>query len=94
VEGTVVIPIYKKGDESDCSNCRGMSLLLTAHKLLSNLLSMLTPYIDKIIDIISVNFNIADQLLIKYSTFIRHWRKKVGVQWNSTAVISRPQKGL
>jgi len=36
---------------------------------------MLTPYIDKIIDIISVDFNIIDQLLIMYSTFIRYWRK-------------------
>jgi len=41
-----------------------------------------------------VNFNIADQLLIKYSTFIRHWRKKVGVQWHCVSVIYSVWEGL
>jgi hypothetical protein len=45
-----VIPIHKKGDKSDCSNYRGISLLPTSYKILSNiLLSKLIPYADEII---------------------------------------------
>jgi hypothetical protein len=44
------VPIYKKGDKTDCSNYRGVSLLSTTYKILSNiLLSRLTPYAEEII---------------------------------------------
>ena len=45
-----IVPIYKKGDKTDCSNYRGISLLLTMYKILSHiLLSRLTPYAKEII---------------------------------------------
>ena len=41
---------YKKGDETDCSNYRGIELLSTMYKILSNiLLSRLTAYAEEII---------------------------------------------
>jgi hypothetical protein len=47
---SIVVPTYKKCDKTDCSNYRGISLLSTSHKILSNiLLSRLTPYADEII---------------------------------------------
>jgi hypothetical protein len=47
---SIIVPAYKKGDNTDCSNHRGISLLSTAYKILSNiLLSRLTPYVEEII---------------------------------------------
>jgi hypothetical protein len=47
---SVIVPIYKKGDKTDCSNYRGISLLSNTYKILANiLLSRLTPYAEEII---------------------------------------------
>jgi hypothetical protein len=46
----VIVPIYKKGDKTDCGNYQGISLLSTIYKILSNiLLSKLAPYAEAII---------------------------------------------
>jgi hypothetical protein len=46
----IIVPIYKQGDKTDCSNYRGISLLSTTYKILSNILpSRLTPYAEEII---------------------------------------------
>jgi hypothetical protein len=45
-----IVPIYKKGEKTDCINYRGISLLSTTCKILSNiLLSRLTAYAEEII---------------------------------------------
>jgi hypothetical protein len=47
---SIIVPVYKKGDKADCSNCRGISLLSTAYKILCKiLLPRLTPYAEEII---------------------------------------------
>jgi hypothetical protein len=47
---SIIIPVHKRGDKTECSNYRGISLLLTSYKILSNiLLSRLSPYVDVVI---------------------------------------------
>ena len=47
---SVIVPIYKWGDKTDCTNYRAVSLSPTTHNILSNiLLSRLTPYAEEII---------------------------------------------
>jgi hypothetical protein len=47
---SIVVPIHKEGDKTDCSNYRGISSLSTSYKILSNtLLPRLIPYEDEII---------------------------------------------
>jgi hypothetical protein len=47
---SIFVSIHKKGDETDCSNYRGISLLSTSYKVLSNILfSRLIPCADGII---------------------------------------------
>jgi len=41
---SITVPVYKKGDKTDCNNYRGISLLPTTYKIVSNiLLSRLIP---------------------------------------------------
>ena len=49
MEGVEIVPIYRKGDKTDCNNYRGISLLPTTYKVLSNiLLSRLIPYAEEV----------------------------------------------
>jgi hypothetical protein len=44
-----IVPIYKKGDKTYCSNNGGISILSSTYKILSNiLLSRLTPQAEEI----------------------------------------------
>jgi hypothetical protein len=58
----ISVRIYKRSAKADCSNYSGISLPMSTHKILSNILvSSLTPYI------------VIDQLLITCSVLVRYW---------------------
>jgi hypothetical protein len=43
---SIIVSVHKKGDKTDCNNYRGISLLSTSYKIVSNVLpSKLVPYI-------------------------------------------------
>ena len=47
---SIIVPIYKRGVKTDCNNYRGITLLPTTYKILSNiLLSRLIPYAEEVI---------------------------------------------
>jgi hypothetical protein len=46
---SLIVPVHKRDGKTNCNNYRGISLLSTSYKMLSNiLLSRLGPYIDEI----------------------------------------------
>jgi hypothetical protein len=54
---SIIVPIYKKEDKRDCNNYRGISLLPTTYKILSNiLLSNLIPYAEEVIGVHQCGF--------------------------------------
>jgi len=72
---SIIVRNSKKGDKTDCSNYRGISLLPTTYKILSNiLLSRLTPYAKEIIGNHQFDFDATGQLLIICSAFIKYMR--------------------
>jgi hypothetical protein len=89
------VPIYKKGDKTDCSNYRGISLLPNTYKTLSNiLLSRLTPYAEKITGDqcgFRHNRSTVDHILCICQIFEK---KKKGTQLSSASAIYRLQESL
>jgi hypothetical protein len=70
---SIIVPIYKKGDKTDCNKYRGNSLLSTAYKILSNiLLARLTPYDIEIIADHQCGSFVTDLLWIRFSSFGRY----------------------
>jgi hypothetical protein len=84
----IIAPIYKKAIKQT-NNYRGVLLLLTTIKILSNiLLSSLTPNAPVIIGIINVDFNATGHLLIIYSAFVKYLRRNGNTVKQCTALYA------
>jgi hypothetical protein len=70
---SIVMPIHKKDDKTECSNYWGISLLPTSYKILSNILLFLMQM--KLLGITNVDFDVIGRL-IRYPS---HTGEKVGV---------------
>jgi hypothetical protein len=54
---SIIVPVHRKDDKTDCNNYRGITLLWTSYKMLSNILfSRLSPYIDDFIGDLQCGF--------------------------------------
>jgi hypothetical protein len=54
---SIVVPMYKKGDKTDCSHYTGISQLPSTYKIHSNiLLSRLNPYAEEIVGDLQCEF--------------------------------------
>jgi len=74
----IIIPISEKGEKTDCSNYRSMSLFSTTYKLYPASCCHCKLHMQRILmGIISMNFNAVGQLLIIYSAFVKYLRKSV-----------------
>jgi hypothetical protein len=56
---SIIVPIYKKADKTECSNYRGISVSSATYKILSTILSRLTPCAEEITE----DFDVKGQLL-------------------------------
>jgi hypothetical protein len=75
---SIVVPIHKKGDKTECCNCRGLSFLPTSYKMLSSiLLSRLIPCADEIIGAHQLGFR-RNRSLINQIFYIRQVLEKSG----------------
>jgi hypothetical protein len=86
---SIIVPIHKKGDNTDCNNYWGISLLSTAYKILSNiLLARLTPYINEVIADHQCRFccnrSTTDQILYIQQVLEKKWEYNEMLQQYST----------
>ena len=73
---SIIVAIHKKEDKTDCNNYRGISLLPTTYKILSNiLLSRLIPYAKETIGDHQCGFRCNRLTIDLYSAFTKYLRK-------------------
>ena len=70
------MPIYKKGDKTDCINYRGILLISTMYNVLPKvMLSRLLHSQMNLLGTINVDFDATGRLLVTYSAFVRYLGK-------------------
>ena len=77
----IIVPVYKKGNKTDCWNYRGMSLLSATYRILSSiLLARLTPYAKEITGYNKHGFRCNRSTTDQVFCFCHIFEKKMGIQ--------------
>jgi hypothetical protein len=74
---SIIVPTYKKGNKTNCSNYKDMLVWSITYKILSNIMLRKLHMQRKFLGIISMDFDATSQLLIIYSVVAKYWRKMV-----------------
>jgi len=85
---SILVPIYKMSNETDCSNYTVVTQLPTIQYFIQYTSLKVKSkrkrnYWGR--GVISMDFDVTDQLPIRYSALVRHRRKKMGVQLDRTS---------
>ena len=74
---SIIVPVHRKSDRMDCNNYRGISLLFTSYKILSNmLLSTMTIYTQmKLQENINEGLGEIDQPSTTYLAFSKYLKR-------------------
>ena len=92
---SIIVPIHKKGNKTDCNNYRGISLLPTKYKILSNiLLSRLTPYSEEIIGDHQCRFRCNRSTPDHIFCILQILEKKIGIKRSGVSTLYRLQESL
>jgi hypothetical protein len=80
-KGSIILPIYKKGDKTDCNNYRGISLLSTSYNILFYILfSKLSSYVDEIVGDHQHGFRRNRSTTDQMFAFVRYWENNRGTK--------------
>ena len=72
----IIVSVYEKGDKTDCSNYRGISLVSMMYKLYPTSCCQGELHMQrKLLVIIKMDFDAKGQLLILYSASVKYLRK-------------------
>jgi len=92
---SIIVLIYKKGDKTDFISYRGISIVLTTYKILSNiLLSKLTAYAEEIIGEHQCGFRRSRSTTDHILCIRQILEKKMGIQLSSASAFYRFQESL
>jgi hypothetical protein len=72
-EESIIVPVYNKGDKTDCDNYNGISFYSISSSQGKVHIWM------KLLRMNIVGFDVADELLVKFSVFVGY-RRRMGVQ--------------
>jgi len=85
---SIIVPMYKKGDKSNCSSYRQMSLLSSTYKILSNILiSWLIPYVYEITGNHQCGFCCNKSTIDHIFCICQMLEEKMEVYWDITSFI-------
>jgi len=86
---SLYVPNYRKKDETEYHNYRGLSLLSTTYKMYPTLCCQYGLHMQKkLLGIISGDFDATAQLLILYSAFVKY-SGRIGIKCSRASALYR-----